>query len=175
MRDSPLDWYRLLLPMHCFGEDFKFGFDFFILRFQVWVLLLTKDQVLFQCLQRKTNIHIIKYTNILQPTDSRTSVCPCTAVIKSNKAPVTWQSFNIVSILCISAKASVCYHVPAADLPRIITFSDSRVRLTASFVPILTSFATLSRSSSAILSSRLCWRTQAWCFSCCSSCSTDLI
>lgn len=69
------------------------------MRFQVQVLLLTKCQVLFQCLQRKTNIHIIKYTNILQPADSTTPVCPCVAVIKNNTATVTWQSFNIVSIL----------------------------------------------------------------------------
>lgn len=119
----------------------------------------------------KQKIHIIKYTNTLQPSDSRTPVCPCATVINNNTSPVTWQSFNIVSILCIGANASVFYHFPATDLLCIITFSDSHV----SFAQVLTSFATLSRSSSAILSSKLCWRTQARCCSCCSSCSMDLI
>lgn len=109
--------YRLLLPTHGFCKDLKFSFYFLILRFQVQVLLLTKCQVLFQCLPRKTNIHIIKYTNIPQPADSTTAACPCAAVIKNNTATVTWQSFNIVSILgrgvlsCSSHRFTVHHHI----------------------------------------------------------------
>lgn len=52
------------------------------------------------------------YTNILQPSDSRTPLCPCAGVIKNNTATVTWQSFNIVSILCISVLSCSSHRFP---------------------------------------------------------------
>lgn len=53
---------------------------------------MTEGQVLFQCLQRKTNIHIIKHTNILQALIP--DACMATAgVIKNNTAAVTWHFY----------------------------------------------------------------------------------
>lgn len=112
LQGTDIDWYGLLLPTHSFCKDCKFSFYFLIPWFQVWVLLLTKCQVLFQCLQRKTNSHIIMYTNTLQPSDTRTPVCPCAGVIKNKTATVTWQSFNIVSILCIGVLSRSSHRFP---------------------------------------------------------------
>lgn len=84
-----------------------------------------KAKSCFSVCKEKTNFHLIKYTNIPQPLRLKDAVCA--GVIKNNNAPVSsLLYYTVVSILCISAKVSVFYQVPAPDLLCIITFSDSQ-------------------------------------------------
>lgn len=101
--------HRLMLPMHNFCEGCKFSFRFLILRFQLGVLLLTKGQVVFQCLQKKTkhpyNKKVHKHTATPQ-TQGRLSAHA--GVIKNNTAPVTCQ-FYYSQRSCTSVQRYQCF------------------------------------------------------------------
>lgn len=157
--------------MYSFWKGLKFSLCFLILGLELWVFLMGLNHILFPCLQRKTNIHIIKHMNLLWCSVLRMSAF-LRAVIKLLTVTMALQSFYY-------SQHSVCWFNNNLTSVNSLKFSRHHQILeephkSELFAYWLTSFSTLAMSSSAILSSKLCWSTQTRCCSCWSRCSMNV-